>query len=127
MTGAAEQEHASANILEVPLPAIEYHGVAMPAMTMRFKRVADLLEAPCVELSNENLEYMRLAVLAAGERDTAAHRDRHDTGSSHVRFSRQKEPTLPGESTRPRRRHVGKPSTFQRSEVIKIKRLAERS
>ena len=90
MAGAAEQDHASANILEVPLPAIEYHGVAMPAMTMRFKRVADLLEAPCIELSNENLEHVRLAVLAAGERDTAVHRDRHDTGSSHIRFSRQK-------------------------------------
>ena len=83
-------EPSAERSIELQLPAFSYAGVSIDAMPVRIKAARNALEAPTLELKEEVLEYVRLAILEAGEDDEVQKRERVETGSKWVRYSVQK-------------------------------------
>lgn len=79
--------------IEINLPEVSFAGITVDALTVRVKEVSNLNERVTIELSETNLEYIRIAALAAGEETDekcVARSKKVPTGCSQVRWSKQK-------------------------------------
>ena len=65
-----------ADIIEIKVPAVEHDGITMPEMAMKCKSSVDTQSVLAVELTAQNLAYIRLAMRAAPDVE-----DKHERGT----------------------------------------------